>query len=300
MLQTIPKPRIGVLAQGLAAYWPQFIGMREKLLGHYRTLLGKFGDEVTLVDAGLVDSIETAREANQLFRAHDVDVVFVHLATYANSEPLLITLAGISVPVVLLNVQSVVALDVSNAKEIGDWLGVAVGCAGLPEATAMLQRTGKRFDLITGYLAGDVVVDRKIGEWCRAATLRRQLRTKCFGLLGRPYAGMTDLYIDEIALFSRFGAYVRHLNWDDVARHRAAVTDAELERRLASLSDAFDVPDDVDAADVADAAGVLAALDRLIAENDLCALPNHYEGPVSLDHVGLLAGFQSGIQRFDA
>ncbi|MDQ0469604.1 hypothetical protein [Labrys wisconsinensis] len=280
-----PKPRIGVLALGLAAYWPQFPGMRDGLLGHYRTLLGKLGD-AELVDAGFADSIEAARAASAAFAGGDVDLVVCHLTTYATSEPLLIAVHGLDVPVVLMNVQSVPALDMDGVHGIADWLGVACTCAGLPEMTAVLIRGGKRFDVITGHLDGDAEVDDGLRDWCAAASIRRTLRTRSFGLLGRPYPGMTDLHVDETAFFQRFGAYVRHLDWDDIVTQSHAVTPPERAARVETLTAAFDLPEG-EALDAV--ASVLAGLDRLVETHRLCAIPNHYEGMVREEHAGILA-----------
>ncbi len=56
--------RVGVFGIGLAAYWPQFEGLHERLQGYQRGLeqgLAGLGAEV--VSAGLVDTPERAREA---------------------------------------------------------------------------------------------------------------------------------------------------------------------------------------------------------------------------------------------
>ena len=283
------RPRIGILAVGLAAYWPQFAGMREAVLGHHARLLNVIGDRAERIEIGLVDTIEGARAAAARLAASDVDIVFVHLTTYATSEPLLIAVSELDVPIVLLNVQSVRKLDMAKVHGIGDWLGVAISCAALPEMTASLRRIGKRFDIVTGHLDGDAVMAGELSSWLDAASIRRTLRTSSFGLFGRPYPGMTDLSIDETAFLAAFGAYTKHLGWDDIAAAAAGVSEAEAEARLPSLRAAFAIPGDVEGAPLQSIARVLAGLDRLIEREALCALPNHYEGAVREDHVAVLA-----------
>ncbi len=283
------KPRIGVMAVGLAAYWPQFAGMREAVLGHHSELSDLIGDGAERVELGLVDTIDGARAAAASLAASDVDIVFVHLTTYATSEPLLLAIASVDVPIVLLNVQSVRKLDVANVRTIGDWLGVAISCAALPEMTAALGRIGKRFDVVTGHLHGDADLAKQLASWRDAASIRRTLRTRSVGLFGRPYPGMTDLNVDETAFFATFGAYTRHLNWDDIAKAAMAVSGSDVAARMTALRAAFDIPAEVDGAALDGVARVLAGLDRLIAAEGLCALPNHYEGAVRDDHVAVLA-----------
>ena len=60
------RPRIGIFGIGLAAYWPQFEGLHERLLGYQQGLerrLAELGADV--VSAGLVDSAEGARSAGE-------------------------------------------------------------------------------------------------------------------------------------------------------------------------------------------------------------------------------------------
>jgi L-arabinose isomerase len=281
--------RVGVLAVGLAAYWPQFDGIRERVLAHFAAILAKFEGQHEIVDKGLVDTIEAARAAAQAFRARDVDVVFCHLTTYATSEPLMIAVRDLDVPIILLNVQSVPTLDVSKTKEIGDWLGAAISCAALPEMTNTLMRAGKRIGIVTGYLHGDASVDAEMATWCRTASIRRVLREASLGLLGRPYPGMMDLAVDETALFADFGVYVKHVNWDDVADELDSISDDLLKRRLAAISETFDIPAELGEDVLRSAARVLCAFDRLIKKEGLCGLANHYEGAVASRHVEILA-----------
>ena len=59
-------PRVGIFGIGLAAYWPQFDGLRERLEGYQRGIearLEAMGAEV--VSAGLVDTAQAARQAGE-------------------------------------------------------------------------------------------------------------------------------------------------------------------------------------------------------------------------------------------
>jgi L-arabinose isomerase len=283
------KPKVGFFSLGLSAYWPQFPGMRERLVGHGHVLGEAIAAYATVIDGGLVDTIEGARACAAAFRAADVDLVFCHLSTYSTSEALILAVRDLAVPVVLLNVQSVPALSMADVNGVGDWLGAGCTCAGLPEMTAVLARLGKRFDIITGHLSGDETVSRHIEDWCSAAGVRRRLNTSVMGMLGRPYPGMTDLYVDETAFFSRFGTYTKHLNWDDIGTARRSVTAAQRKRRTEHVAAAFRAPEGGGDKDFGPIADALCALDRLVEEHGLFAIPNHYESAVREDHAEILA-----------
>jgi L-arabinose isomerase len=56
--------RVGVAGIGLDAYWPQFAGLEERLIGYLRALENKIaGDKRTIVNLGLVDTPEKSLEA---------------------------------------------------------------------------------------------------------------------------------------------------------------------------------------------------------------------------------------------
>jgi len=63
------NPTVGLFGIGLNTYWAQFPGLEERLIGYQtgtRTMLEEAGASV--VDAGLVDTVEKARAAGVLFR----------------------------------------------------------------------------------------------------------------------------------------------------------------------------------------------------------------------------------------
>ena len=76
--------KIGLFGIGLDAYWPQFSGLEERLTGYLSTVeqrLGKKGD--TIINAGLIDTVDKAFEAGHIFRSEDVDIIFLYVTTYA-------------------------------------------------------------------------------------------------------------------------------------------------------------------------------------------------------------------------
>ncbi len=65
-------------------------------------------------------------------------------------------------------------------------------------------------------------------------------------LLGRPYAGMMDLSLDETNIFARTGTFIRHLDWDDVIAEMDNATPAERNHSLRDLRATFPASDLVD------------------------------------------------------
>jgi len=295
LYRTHTKPRIGLMAVGLGTYWPQFPRMKEGVLKAHSRLAKLFEGHGQLVGAGLVDSAATARKAGDLFVSSQVDIVFCHLTTYANSETLVPAVANLDVPIVLLNVQPVTALEMEKVTTISDWLGVACTCAGLPEMTAVLVRIGKRFAIATGHLENDEILDGQIRLWCSIAALRRRLTTQSIALLGRPFAGMLDLNLDETHLFKRFGTFVHHLDWDNVIAEFPNVTDADLRSVIARLNELFFYPSPLSKSEITDIATVCSAFFRFVDRYNLCAVVSHYEGASEGKRAKLLAALNPAL-----
>lgn len=289
------KVRVGLMGVGLGSYWPQFPQMRGIIEAAHEKLAMSIGRHAEIVAAGVVDSAEAARAAGQKFLGGDVDLIFVHLATYANSETLLPAVRALDVPVILLNVQPDRALDMERTRDIGDWLAAGVTPASLPEMTNAMLRIGKRFDTVTGHLDNDTELEAELELWCKIAGLRRRLRTQSLGLLGRPFAGMMDLNVDETQLFNQFGTFVRHLDWDDAVNEMNAVTPAERDAAIDDLRQAFPASTSLETAEFKTAGTVLAGMQRLVERYNLFGLASHYEGASDGDRSVLLAALNPAL-----
>ena len=82
--------RIGLFGIGLDTYWPQFKGLKERLLGYQASIARRLESmDVDVVDAGLVDSPEKARAAADRFAEQRVEAIFLYISTYALSHTVL-------------------------------------------------------------------------------------------------------------------------------------------------------------------------------------------------------------------
>ncbi len=113
-MKTDAMVKLGLFGIGLDTYWPQFNGLRDRLLG-YQGQIGQRikNNGVQLVDAGLVDSPEKALEAASLFRREEVEFIFLYISTYALNSTVLPVVQHVGVPVVMLNFQPVSAQTIA-------------------------------------------------------------------------------------------------------------------------------------------------------------------------------------------
>ena len=83
------KAKIGVFSIALGAYLPQFPSLVPEFEAQYEAFKKTLPEAVEIVDGGMVTTKEQSQAAGDLFRAADVDLVFLQLLTYATSYNML-------------------------------------------------------------------------------------------------------------------------------------------------------------------------------------------------------------------
>jgi L-arabinose isomerase len=276
--------KLGLFGIGLNTYWPQFAGLFERLTGYQARIVAQLRNmEVELVDAGLVDCPEKAREAADLFRKEGVDLIFLYVSTYALSSTVLPVVQRAGVPVVVLNLQPVPQLDYDKFNALGDrglmtgiWLEHCQSCSA-PEIACVFNRAGIEYHLVTGYL-DDPAAWREIQEWVEAAKVRDVMRTNRAGVLGHYYCGMLDVYSDLTQQSACFGNHFELLEMCDLRSLRDLVTADQVEAKLAQFHAEFEVDPACQPAELARAARTSCALDALVAKHQVGSLAYYYEG----------------------
>ncbi len=302
-----PPLKIGLFGIGLDAYWPQFAGLKERLEGYVGQVAGKLArDGVELVNLGLVDNPERAYAAGREFRQADVDVIFLHVTTYALSSTVLPVVLRAKVPVIILNLQPSAAIDSAafnalgdRTKMTGDWLAHCAACP-VPEIANVFKRAGVRFHQITGVLDGADPCWREVDAWVEAARAAAAMYGNRLGLMGHYYSGMLDIYSDTTRQCATFGTHLEILEVDELSALRREVSDAEVDARLKEIHAAFDVQPDCAESDLRDAAGTSVALDRLVERYRLGALAYYYKGTGVADNEATMASIILGTSLLTA
>lgn len=272
------RPTVGLASIGLAAYWPQFPALRERLLGYTQTVIAGLSAEAHVVDAGMVDTPDRGRQAGEELARHGVDLVVIHAATYATSSQVLPIVARTGAPVLVLNLQPTDRMDYTTA-DTGEWLAQCSACC-VPELAGALARSGIPFRVVSGTLQGPHAQRawEEIHRWCRAAGVRRHLRDGRVGFLGHTYPGMLDMYSDFTQHHAVFGTHIEVLEIDDLAAEVDAVTPQETAEVLALTKTMFEIDPSVEADNLAWAARVAAGMERLVRGRDLSGLAYYYHG----------------------
>jgi L-arabinose isomerase len=271
-----PAAKVGVFGIGLEAYWAQFPELRERLEGYQRHVEERIGRWAMVVSSGLVDTAPKAQDAGKRFAEERVDLIFCHVGTYATSSQVLPVVQEAKVPVVVLNLQPVAALDYENT-DTGEWLANCSACC-VPEISNAFERAGVDFNVVSGMLFDDEAAWGEIEEWCQAANAVRTLRGARFGFLGHTYPGMLDMYSDFTMHHAQLGLHVEVLEMDDLRDRVDRVTEEAVAAKLEETRATFEVDESVKRDDLDWAARVAAGLDGLVEDFDLDALAYYYRG----------------------
>jgi L-arabinose isomerase len=276
--------KVGLFSIGLEAYWDQYAGLRERLEGNNKVVcrgLEALGAEV--VNVGLVDAPYKAVATGHLFRQEDVDLLFLHVSTYAVSSTVLPVVRRCKAPVILLNLVPEAAIDyarfnrMDNRVEMtGEWLAYCQSCS-VPEIANVFRRCGVQFQQVTGVLDEERTW-LEIREWLEASRVAHSMEHNRLGVMGHYYSGMLDIYSD-LTLQSRiFGTQIEILETDELSALRRDVSTNEIAGRITQIREMFSVEPTCTQCELERAAQTSVALDRLVHQYGLGSLAYYYKG----------------------
>ncbi|MED4910984.1 L-fucose/L-arabinose isomerase family protein [Brevibacillus centrosporus] len=318
-IKPIKKARIGLYTIGLAAYWKQFPGLRERLLEYGRFMQTKMSEYGEIFFYGLVDTEAEGRAAGEWFNEKNVDMVFCHSGTYCTSSAVLPVHQICKAPAVVLNLQPAARINYEQTTT-GEWLAHCGACP-VPEISNAFARANIPFRVINGLLGLDYTPQisltnentkeqqaairawKSIEDWIRAAAVPRTLRHSRFGFLGNTYSGMLDMYSDFTMIQAQAGLHVEILEMCDLDRMLRDVTENEVRKKLAQVQEMFTISEDSPADPIAKrpteeqmqwSCRVAAAQEKLVREYDLDALTYYYHGAPGSEYEKLQGGFIVG------
>ena len=294
-----PRPtRVGLVAGGLGAYWPQF----PHLLPQLQRSAARVGERMReldceVVDVGFISDAEEGAQAAEKLRAAGCDLIIAFLTTYMTATMLVPVAQRSGAPVLLLNLQPTEVMDHARF-DTGQWLAYCGACP-LPEMVNAFRRCGIETRSVSGYLEEDAAWSR-ISHWVHAAGVRGALRHGRHGLLSHLYPGMLDVATDLTLVPAQLGGHIEVLEVDDVRARAEQVSDAETDARVALAREIFTIDPSVDEADLRWGATVSVALDRLVADFGLDSLAYYHRGLDGETHERVAAGFILGASLLTA
>ncbi len=299
-------PKVGVFGIGLAAYWPQFEGLKERLEGYQRYVEGRMRElGAQVISAGLVDTPERARSAGDLLAREGVDMVFCYVGTYATSAQVLPVAQRAKAPMVVLNLQPTPALDYPRT-DTKEWLANCSACC-VPEIACAFARSGIPFRSVSGLLFEEQGEQGRrawaeIREWLQAASVVRSLRNARIGFLGHTYPGMLDMYSDFTQHHAQLGVHIEVLEMCDLVDRVRKATEEEVARKKEEVLETFVLADPsadpiaakIEPDDLEWACRVAVGLDQIADDFALDGLTYYYRG-LANEYERVAAGMIVGL-----
>lgn len=279
--------RIGVFGVGYENYWDQFPGLLGELMQKQEKFKSKIHDSRTeLIDFGMIDSPLKAYEVLKKIESAVLDLIFCDMLTYATSGTFGIIIKTVKVPVVLVALQPMKALDYTKASTYMQLANDDI--CSLPEFAGVAIRMGKSVpEMIIGTLDDDAEADRQIDEYVRIARVLHDLKNAQLGHLGHPINAMLDMHSDATMLTSFFGSHIVQCEGNQLMKSYDSVSDDEIAEAARLILGFFDTPDPesdpismkLTQDDLQIAAKVSVALEKFIKTNSLDGLAYYYDGP---------------------
>ncbi len=256
-----------------------------------KIIIDKIPDkETTIIDFGMVDTPAKAYDLVKKLQAANLDLIFCNMLTYATSGTFGIIIKTISVPIVMVALQPLKALDYTKASTYMQLANDDI--CSLPEFAGVAVRMGKKvLDMIIGTLHDDIEVDKQFDEYCRIAKVLHDLKNAQLGHIGHPINAMLDMHTDITMLTSAFGCHVIECEANEIVSSYKKVTEHEIKETEDLILDFFDTPDPVSDPislklqneDLRMAAKVSVALQRFVKERKIDGLAYYYDGAENSD-----------------
>lgn len=296
--KTRRSTRIGLVAGGLAAYWPQFPALLPQLQESSKYVTDRFTAlDAEVVDVGFISDAQEATVAAEKLRRADCDLIVIFLTTYLTASMVLPIAQRSKTPVLVIDMQPTEAMDHANF-DTGKWLAYCGQCP-VPEVANVFKRAGIEFRSVSGHLKDERAWTR-INRWVNAAKVRATLRHARHGLMGHVYPGMLDVSTDLTLVSSQFGSHVEVLEFDDLRVRVDEVTDNQVADRMKLARELFTLDESVREEDFAWGAKVSVGLDRLVEDFDLDSAAYYHRGLNGELHERLGAGMILGSSLLTA
>ena len=278
--------KIGVFAVAHGVYWEQFEGLLENIMKYHKDFCDIVEkNEVEVIDFGMIDSSEKAFETVSKMKAENLDLLFCNMVTYATSSVFAPIMRDVDVPMALVALQPLEAMDYTKACTFMQLENDNI--CSVPEFMGVAVRFNKKIhDVIIGTLYNDKEAEKEIAEWCDIAKVLNSLRGARIGLMGHVLEAMYDMHADPTAISSAFGVHVPLLEIDDALVLEDTVTEEEIQNKIRVIKEEFDFPEPksdpvaikLTDADLYQAAKSAVTLDKLVEKYNLTGLAYYYEG----------------------
>lgn len=276
---------IGVFGVGYWKYWDQFEGLLEELIAKQNLFIRKVNqNNVNITDFGLIDDAESAYDLVPKLKAANLDLIFCDMVTYATSVTFGTIIRNVDIPIVMVVLQPLKALDYEKATTYMQLCNDDF--CSVPEFAGVAVRMGKKVpEVIIGTLENDPEADKEIEKYCQIAKVLHDVKHARIGHFGHPIEAMLDMHSDSTMFTSAFGSHIVQTEAEDILKHYEQVSEQEIVKTKKEILEFFDTPTPVSDPitrkltdeDLYTASRVTIALNKFVEEKNLDGLAYYYE-----------------------
>jgi L-arabinose isomerase len=273
------KPKIGFLPTGHFYYWPQFPNLKEMGMKMYRKLLKMLGEHADIVTPELVDTFEKGREAAELFKREEVDMILIFPLGYTTSVQIVPVARELDVPIRLLNAHEDSSYDYTKADTAIYLHHEGVCC--IPEYAGAIVNLGRKFRVRTGHF-DDPRLWLELKADFKGAGAAHFFKNMNIGLIGEVYTHMSDMPIDEHRLLRVTGKMLCRPEVEEIEEAFQRVSKGQLEDMYRQLRTLYEVDKTVTNEHMRFSAQLAIAYDAIIRKHDIFAFGYYWWGEKEL------------------
>ena len=223
----IKNIKIGLFTGGYFEYWRMYPETLEKnVKSDMERVKENFKKRFpNVVCSDMVDTLDAAEEAGNLFKKEDIDILVIAYGTYL---PDFMTMHVINklngVPVVFFSVQNTEKIDVNSDYEHSLRNSSTIGIA---QITGTMRKLGRDYKIVVGSI-DDERAYKKIGVYVKAVQAIKDIKEANIGVIGNVFRGMYDLELSKTFLKSAFDVNVIYIQSGHLLAEWEQVTEKEV------------------------------------------------------------------------
>ena len=214
--------KVGVLACAYFEYWRMYEGLLEDVTSDMKSVAERIGKRHEIVYPGLVDTLDKADAAGQLFKEQHIDVLVITEGTYCTDyivhQALLHLPSDIPLCIYASQAHGVLDYEAGYAQSLRN-----SGPMGLIQLTAGFRKMGTHadYEVVVGTIDDDEAYE-EIDRFIKVRTTIANLKHWNIGLVGHVFRGMYDFQYDKTSVTGTLGPHVIDID----IKHLAALFDA--------------------------------------------------------------------------
>jgi L-arabinose isomerase len=256
------KPRVGLLVL-FVPFYEKIVELRREKEIFAMAISRRLAEEVEVVWPGMIDCVEAARVARNLFLREEVDAVVIAPSLAVFGALGWSALESLDVPVAIWSIQP--AVRVPDRYDIGELIRNS-GNLGTEALANTLARAGQFFR--TAFSTVDAPVPARLIAFLRAAAVAAAVRRAVFGRIGSGFAQMTDVQMDTEAWTRATGSRVVDISAAEFTESYLARTAWEVQMRAGEMKAAHPI-EAISEDELLRSARLSLALDEVVARHGL-------------------------------